>query len=274
MKKITLSTLIIFLFLLIVFSCSKEEQISNNTNSCSNVIPSNKLVKKLKYEADCEIHFFYTQDKIDSIIFYGVPYMITSTKRVRKCTFRYNSDCLINYISDIDYSNIPEGLEWADYEIVYDNNQKPIKCRQDGQEATFNFILNARYTDGFGIWSGGFDTINFYKDDYEIAGNNILKYYYSNRSFYYSYKYDNKLNPIKFIRNLDKIAPLIFNRQQFKVGESSTLNLSKNNVISYILYEGNLTPATNNFSIVYNSDSLPLRIFKNGRNEPTVEYTY
>jgi hypothetical protein len=200
--------------------------------------------------------------------------MIPSTKRVRKCTFRYNSDCLINYISDIDYSYFPEGVEFADYEIVYDNNQKPIKCRQDGKEASFNFVLNARYTDGSGFWTGGFDTVNFYKDDYEIVDNNIMKYFYAHPSSYNKYKYDNKLNPIIFIRNLDKIAPLVFNREQFRVGESSTLNLSKNNVISYIVYEGNLSPLTNNFRIEYNSDSLPLSIFKNGWNEPRVVYTY
>jgi hypothetical protein len=268
MKKNFLTFFTLFVFIFSVFACTKETNDSSG-NLCSNITPASKLVKKIKHK-DQEIYFYYTLDKIDSIIF-NYNDSLNPIKPLRKCYFKYNNECLINYYKEIDYRNDPSGIELGDFEIVYDKNQNPILCKGGGKEQTYNFTVNELSIDK---GMGEIDTINYYKDNFEIVDGNLV----NEKEFgnlVKSYKYDTKLNPLRLIRNLDKISAIVFENLTFKNDELISLKLSKNNVIEINSYEMNNLSMIENITIDYNMNDLPIRYkskIKNLNNTDSLEY--
>jgi len=251
MKKLT--KLIVFVFILFALSCSKDS--SNSTNPPSPVTPSHKLVKKILIAFGTTIDFYYTSDKIDSIIFKF------QNKVYKRQLFSYSND-LINKYTEVGY--IEDGtIDKIHSMDIFYQNSIPHQVRG------YNVLLDSPHYKNYTITNqfidityntalyyirGIEDTINFGSQYYKEVNGNIVELEINGKK--YNYSFDNKQNPIHFIRNINKVSKLVFD-ENWIVLDQLYLNLNKNNVTEY---SGDFSEK---FTILYNSDSLPIKVVSN-----------
>jgi len=119
MKKFTLSTSIIFLFLLIAFSCSKEEQSSNNTILLKESKDkkyfydnNSKLIKIIENVNDTTL-FYYKGNDLDYIV------KLSADDIVRKYEFIINNNKL-DSIKETSYSKFDsDSTIYINYFSIY-----------------------------------------------------------------------------------------------------------------------------------------------------------
>jgi hypothetical protein len=205
------------------FGCSKQDD-----NTLPTVTPSHKLVKEISIAFGSSINFYYTSDKIDSIIFKF------QNKVYKRQFFSYSND-LINKYKEVGYREDGTIDKIHSMDIFYKNNI-PNQVRgynveldsPDYKNYTItNQFIDITYNTALYYIRGVEDTINFGSQYYKEVNGNIVELEINGKK--YNYSFDNKQNPIHFIRNINKVSKLVFD-ENWIVLDQHYLNLNKNNV--------------------------------------------